>query len=92
MKFSIDDLLKNPILILIVVIIGACLTLYMNQNFASVGLVNNQAREMKTYVDEKHHEVHGELREIKSMLRDQSKNILDIYQTVKYQEGKYERK
>lgn len=92
MKFSIDDLLKNPILIMIVLIVGTGLTVFLNQNYASVSLLEQRIKETKDIQLQESGRLQYELGEIKNTMRDINENILEIYKMVKYQEGRDEKK
>jgi len=88
MKFSIDDLLKNPILVMIVIVVGSCMTIFVSQNFASVEYLEKRISEVKETVNNENQKINNQLGEIKGTMKDVDKNIIEIYKMIKYQEGR----
>lgn len=88
MKFSIDDIIKHPLFFLVAVIIFAFMTVFIEQNYASVDFLEKRIREVKESSDKDGVKIYGQLGEIKSTMREMDKNILEIYKMVKYQEGR----
>ena len=68
MKFSVDDFLKNPVIFLIIIIIGAFMTVIVGKNFATVDFVNDRTDQIGKDVSE-----------IKNSIKTIESNILDIY-------------
>lgn len=91
MKFSIDDILKNPILIMIVLVTASCMSLFITHNYASVEYLEKRISEAKESVNKENGKVSDQITELRLALREMDKNVDEIYRIVKYQEGKNER-
>ena len=75
-------------LVMIVLIVGSCLSVFISQNYASVAYLEKRIDEVKISTNADNSKINSQLSEIKGSIKDIDHNILEVYKAIKYQEGR----
>lgn len=75
----ISQIQENPLTTIFLTVLCTAVTVFMTSSFATISYVDRESKKMTEYVDKKHENVKGEIKEIKTSVHKTESRVYDIW-------------